>query len=86
VPRGRVIMGGVMGGGAMGGGGVGGGGVGGGVWGGGGGGGGWGVARGRRGTAPGEGDGAARLAQLDFACRARTRGARLAWREAVLTG
>jgi len=38
------------------------------------------------GTATGEGDGAARRAQLDFACGARTRGVRAASREAVLTG
>jgi len=47
-----------------------------------------GVARSWRGggggTAPGEGNGAARRAQFDFACGVRTRGARAAWREAVL--
>jgi len=50
-----------------------------------GGGGGAGVAWGRRGTAPGEGDGAARQVQFEFACGVRAGGARAAWREAVLT-
>jgi len=82
VRRGWVITGGVMGGGAVGGwmmeeGGAG--------W---GGGGGAGVARGRRGHGARRGGwgSAARRAQLDFAWGARTRGARAAWREAVLTG
>ena len=61
-------------------------------WGGGRGGWAWavGVAQGWRGggggTAPGKGDAAARRAQFDWACGARTRGEPAAWREAVLTG
>jgi len=49
-----------------------------------------GVAQGWRGggvgTAPRKGDGAARRAQFDCACGARTSGEPAAWREAVLTG
>jgi len=48
--------------------------------------GGAGVARGRRGHGAREGDGAARRAQLDWACGSRTSGKPAAWREAVLTG